>query len=191
MDAAAYAIEAELGAVHWWFEGRRRILRAVVNGVVHPEASGFYDIGPGSGQNLEVWRQFGKVIAVDPSLEAIHLCQGRYDGVLQGSLERLPLANESADWLVATDVLEHLLDDAAGERAPQGDLLERSRLAAAMGPPAGREPSRNRSQTQHPALAGTRFRLNAPLRMARSVSGMVARRVPTPLRTMEDRRIRR
>ncbi len=116
MDAAAYAIEAELGAEHWWFEGRRRILRGVLGRVALPVPSRVYDIGPGSGQNLEVWRQFGEVIAVDPSPEAIHFCQPRYDGVLQGSLERLPIANESADWIVATDVLEHLRDDAAGAR---------------------------------------------------------------------------
>ncbi len=116
MDASAYAIEAELGATHWWFEGRRRILRAVLEGVERPDAPRIYDIGPGSGQNLSVWRAYGEVVAVDASPEAIRFCRSRYDGVMQGSLERLPLAADSAQWLVATDVLEHLRDDAAGAR---------------------------------------------------------------------------
>lgn len=116
MDVAAYTIEAELGARHWWFEGRRRILRSVVEATSRPATPRIFDIGPGSGQNLEVWRHYGDVVAVDPSPEAIRFCAPRYDAATQGSLERLPLANDSVDWLVATDVLEHLRDDGAGAR---------------------------------------------------------------------------
>lgn len=116
MDVSAYAIEARLGADHWWFEGRRRILRSLLQDVDRPREPRIYDVGCGSGQNLSLWREFGEVVAVDPSPVALAWCRDKADGVLQGTLEQLPLATDSVNWLVATDVLEHLADDTVGAR---------------------------------------------------------------------------
>ncbi|MCP5040108.1 MAG: methyltransferase domain-containing protein [bacterium] len=136
MDVSAYAIEARLGGDHWWFEGRRRVLRGVLSTTDLPADPRIYDVGCGSGQNLDVWRSFGDVVAVDPSPVALEWCRDKYDGVLQGTLECLPMASDSVSWLVATDVLEHLEDDAAGAREIARVLTPRSDSLAVVTVPA-------------------------------------------------------
>jgi SAM-dependent methyltransferase len=109
-------IEDEVGSRHWWFEGRRIIVRSLLTSESLPSGARIYDVGCGTGQNLEMLAAFGEVTGVDRSAEVLGLAGARGFQVLQGDIASLPLASDSADVMVAMDVLEHLDDDGEAAR---------------------------------------------------------------------------
>ncbi|MEB3328037.1 MAG: class I SAM-dependent methyltransferase [Candidatus Sericytochromatia bacterium] len=116
MELATQRIEDEVGSRHWWFEGRRAILRSLLAGEGLPRGACIYDVGCGTGQNLEMLAAFGEVTGVDRSAEVGSLARARGWQVVQGDVVDLPLPADSADVMVAMDVLEHLDDDGRAAR---------------------------------------------------------------------------
>ena len=115
MEAVTYRIEDQVGERHWWFEGRRAILETVLRGLGLPPEPTIYDLGCGTGQNLVMLQTLGNATGVDMSAEALAFAHGRgCRSTLQGDLYNLPIADDSADVVVATDILEHLDEDARG-----------------------------------------------------------------------------
>lgn len=115
MEAITYRIEDQVGDRHWWFEGRRAILETVLRGLALPPTPKIYDLGCGTGQNLVMLQTLGDATGVDMSADALAFARGRgCRSTLQGDLYHLPIADDSADVVVATDILEHLDDDARG-----------------------------------------------------------------------------
>lgn len=131
MDRHIYEQMQALKDHHWWFLGRRSVIGAVLAGL--PPAAGprlILDAGCGSGGNLAVYRDLGPVIGVD--VEPGSLAQARdrgYRGVGVASLPDLPFGDATFDLVVATDVVEHVADDAGALRElrrvtrPGGHLL--------------------------------------------------------------------
>lgn len=115
MEAITYQIEDQVGERHWWFEGRRAILETVLRGLALPPEPKIYDLGCGTGQNLVMLQTLGDATGVDMSPDALAFARGRgCRSTLQGDLYALPIADDSADVVVATDILEHLDDDVRG-----------------------------------------------------------------------------
>ncbi|HEX2084319.1 MAG TPA: class I SAM-dependent methyltransferase [Solirubrobacteraceae bacterium] len=113
MRPDAYAEMAALEDRHWWFRGRRDLLRALLRRAgVDPRRTRVLDAGCGTGRNLA---EFGGV-GVDPAPEAVAACRARGLDVVQAPLEALPFGDASFDLLLATDVLEHVDDDVAALR---------------------------------------------------------------------------
>ncbi len=114
MDTSTYAIEAEVEATHWWFEGRRRLLGNVIRGLgVSPNAR-VLDIGTSTGTNLRMLRDLGftHVEGLDSSSEAIRWCREKGLGnVSQGDVCAMPFEDETFDLVLATDIIEHVEDD--------------------------------------------------------------------------------
>lgn len=115
MDAAAYRVESEVEAEHWWFAGRRRLFarylkRAPVNAHV-------LDVGCGTGANLQLLSdmQF-KAVGLDANSEAIRFCAAKGLSARLGSATDLPFPDQTFDVVLATDVIEHLEDDAKALR---------------------------------------------------------------------------
>jgi SAM-dependent methyltransferase len=104
----AYAEVAAVEDRHWWFRGRRALLRVLL-----PPGGRLLDAGCGTGRNLV---SFGPGIGVDPAPEAVEACVARGLDVRQASLEALPFEAASFDRLLAADVLEHVDDDARALR---------------------------------------------------------------------------
>ena len=111
MRPEAYEEMRALEERHWWFRGRRRLLRALLGRV---GAGGrLLDAGCGTGGNLAF---FGPGVGVDPAAEAVAACRARGLDVVQAGLEALPFADAAFDVVLATDVLEHVEDDVAALR---------------------------------------------------------------------------
>lgn len=112
---------------HWWFEGRRAVIWALLRRAGTVPGVRILDAGCGTGRNVSEFQTLGPVQGVDASPDAIEFCRQRgLDVAHQGRIESLPFADDSFDLILATDVLEHLDDDRAA-------LLELRRVSAPGG----------------------------------------------------------
>lgn len=97
---------------HWWYRGRRRILRAELDRLTFPLGARALDAGCGSGRTLDELARYATVSGVDLSEEAVASAQARgYADVRVGALERLPFPARTFDLITCLDVLEHVPDD--------------------------------------------------------------------------------
>ncbi|MCS6829397.1 MAG: class I SAM-dependent methyltransferase [Armatimonadota bacterium] len=99
---------------YWWFVSRRELVDWLVRRLPLPLHPVIVDVGCGTGATAVQLQQYGMVIGVDISPLALSWSRKRgLDNLLLAAAERLPLAKESVDVIVATDILEHLDDDIA------------------------------------------------------------------------------
>src|SRR3954449_934214 len=108
------AVEAmlEIDERHWWWVGRRRILRDQIRRLALPAGASLLDAGCGSGADLEMLSEFGAVSGIDLSEQAAAHARERGVGEVRvGPIEELPWAEASFDLVTCLDVLEHIRDD--------------------------------------------------------------------------------
>ncbi|MGQ9837647.1 MAG: class I SAM-dependent methyltransferase [Cyanobacteriota bacterium] len=113
MDPKAYEQMANLEDQHWWFVGRRRILSRVIETLPLPSPAHILEAGCGSGGNLKMLSQFGKVWGMEKSEFARSFAQARHIGIIEeGELpDRIPFEAQQFDLIALLDVLEHLEQD--------------------------------------------------------------------------------
>lgn len=129
MEQGNYRDIAEMEERNWWYRARRELFAALLAASAERPAVTL-DIGCGVGANYPVLRRIATtVIGVDPAPEAcVRAKEKGYDEVLMAPVERLPLSDGSASFVLCADVLEHV-DDAVALRelfrvlAPGGTLL--------------------------------------------------------------------
>jgi len=115
MDSATYAVEAAVEESHWWFVGRRELFGREIARLGLAPSSRVADVGTGTGAGLRLLRELGfcHVRGVDMSEEAIRYCALKKLGEVQkGDACALPFPDASYDLICATDVIEHVDDDA-------------------------------------------------------------------------------
>jgi SAM-dependent methyltransferase len=136
MQQHTYAIMRRVEESHWWFVGRRQIIRSFLERVVRElktdrgEDAGIkiLDVGCGTGANLELLSEFGSAEGVDVSSDALLFCRERgLANVKQGAAESLPYPDSSFDLVTGLDVVEHLDDDLAGLREMRRILVRDGR----------------------------------------------------------------
>ncbi|HKO97207.1 MAG TPA: class I SAM-dependent methyltransferase [Pyrinomonadaceae bacterium] len=124
MQQHMYAIMRRVEENHWWYRGRRKIIRSFVeaisrakSGSLNPNSKSVFevlDVGCGTGANLEMLSEFSVPAGVDISAEAVSYCHARgFPHVKNGAAETLPFDADSFDLVTALDVVEHLDDDVA------------------------------------------------------------------------------
>lgn len=97
---------------HWWYRGRRRVLRAALDRAGLPAQVRLLDAGCGSGRTLDDLALRGPVSGVDLSEDAAAAARRRgHDDVRVGPVETLPYADASFDVVTCLDVIEHTEDD--------------------------------------------------------------------------------
>jgi SAM-dependent methyltransferase len=118
VDDLLYRQHADLEDVHWWFIGRRRLVRALIERRV-PRGSTLLDVGCGAGGMVAELGSAYDTRGVDAAPEAVEACRARgLTNVILGS------ATDPATWgrlpvgaVALLDVIEHLDDDIGALRA--------------------------------------------------------------------------
>lgn len=97
---------------HWWYRGRRRIIRSELDRLPLPEGARVLDAGCGSGRTLEELEHYGEVYGVELDPEAAEVARSRGVGEVEiGRLEDLPWEDARFDLITCLDVIEHTPDD--------------------------------------------------------------------------------
>lgn len=125
MDQELVRQIADVQADHWWYEGRRRILRSVIAGLKLPEHAQLLEAGCGTGANLPMLKEFGEVKCFEPDGWAREAAMGRYGlSIPPGALPAdLPFGGPF-DMVGAFDVIEHIDDDVGSLKALRSTLKE-------------------------------------------------------------------
>ena len=120
MERIVYQQMAELDQRHWWYRARREILSALIRREIRPPPDGrILEIGCGTGHNLAMLGEFGKVDALELDDEARAFAEKRLGrSVMSSPLPELAgVPEHSYDLIGAFDVIEHIDDDEAALRS--------------------------------------------------------------------------
>ena len=119
MDQHMYHVFKEVEDSHWWFVGRRRVIKQVLSSLNLPKLPRILDVGCGTGGNLPVLAEFGHVIGMEMDDGAIEMARMRQVGRIEkgGLPDDLPRSTETFDVILLLDVLEHIDDERASLKA--------------------------------------------------------------------------
>jgi SAM-dependent methyltransferase len=114
MDDRLMKAMLDVDEYHWWYRGRRRIIRAELERIPLPTGAEVLDAGCGSGRTLEELTDFGHVSGIELNPQAAEVARGRgaFD-VRIGRLEEMPWDSATFDLITCLDVIEHTPDDRA------------------------------------------------------------------------------
>ncbi len=117
MRTDLFRMHAELEERHWWFCGRRRILRELVERAA-PAGNGavVIDVGCGTGANIAALAGDYHAVGIDTAADAIELARERFPAVrFVRGFAPADVADElpQAAVVMFCDVLEHVRDDVA------------------------------------------------------------------------------
>src|SRR6202046_1005252 len=105
---------------HWWYRGRRAVIRAELDALPLPADAQVLDAGCGSGRTMRELEDYGTVRGIELDEDAAELARSRGHGeVTVGRLEQLPWPDRTFDLITSLDVIEHTPDD----RATLAELL--------------------------------------------------------------------
>lgn len=102
----------ELDEHHWWYRGRRTIVRTEIDRLELPAGAQVLDAGCGSGRELQDLATYGTVYGVELDPDAAAYAASRGVGEVRvGKVEELPWDAAMFDLITCLDVLEHLPED--------------------------------------------------------------------------------
>jgi SAM-dependent methyltransferase len=112
MDERLMNAMLELDDRHWWYRGRRRIIRSELDRLPLRSGARVLDAGCGSGRTLQELRPYGEVYGIELDPGAARVAQSRGQGEVRiGRLEELPWEEGYFDLITCLDVIEHTPDD--------------------------------------------------------------------------------
>ena len=132
MERVVYETMAELDQRHWWYRARREVIAALIRRVAKPPAGArILEIGCGTGHNLAMLSQFGRVDGLELDEQARAVAEQRLGrSVMKAPLPEIAgVADQHYDLVGAFDVIEHIDNDRAAlasiaaKIAPGGKLV--------------------------------------------------------------------
>jgi SAM-dependent methyltransferase len=113
MDSLEYEIMANQQINHWWYRGRREIVKTSIEKFLPNNLATILEVGCGTGGNLSMLEDFGKVYAVEmDEFARQHAIDISGIDVKPGWLpDNMPFQNKQFDLICLFDVLEHIKDD--------------------------------------------------------------------------------
>jgi len=113
MDDVVYSRMHEVEDRHWWFAARRNIVRHLLESLPLPPSPLILEAGCGTGGNLQILSELGRVTGVEMTPRAAAMARERGTAdVLTGFLpDGMPPLKQKFDVILLLDVLEHIADD--------------------------------------------------------------------------------
>jgi SAM-dependent methyltransferase len=113
MQPHAYYSMQAMQTSHWWWRGMRRLYRSTLARFLAPAARRHViDVGCGFGANLPVLNDFGSVVGVDISLDALRAISTRPAlGLVQSEADALPFRAGAFEVVALLAVVEHAEHD--------------------------------------------------------------------------------
>ncbi|MDR0649029.1 MAG: class I SAM-dependent methyltransferase [Synergistaceae bacterium] len=112
MDKVAFDEMIETQKFHWWFKGKRNVLKRIINSFNLPKGCKILEIGCGVGANIEMLTNFGDVWALEVNEYALDYAVRTNDGVVikKGWLPEglSAISGREFDLICLFDVLEHI-----------------------------------------------------------------------------------
>lgn len=135
MDRAVYQAMAAEEDEHWWFVGRRAVLSALIRRRAMPPADArVLDMGCGSGGNMPMLAEFGRLEGIEYDAPAREVAAAR--GVAPVAAGGLPDGLQVEDGRFGLiglfDVLEHVEQDVASLAALGRKLTPEGRLVVSV-----------------------------------------------------------
>ena len=125
MELTEYELMRDVQSQHWWWLGRQRLLRTLMDKYLPVQPSGYRvaDVGSGFGANIPLLAEYGSVYALetdDVCLNHIRQTQPDAVSIKWASPEVLDM---KFDVMLLADVLEHIEDDCAATQWIADHLL--------------------------------------------------------------------
>ena len=118
MNVAEFDRMFAVEETHWWYKGRRALVRAALDryaGAKRPLQ--MLDLACATGMSFRFLQDYGEIRGIDISAETIRLCAERgIDRIVQADALELPFKEGSFDVTLALDAFEHFEDDVAAMR---------------------------------------------------------------------------
>jgi SAM-dependent methyltransferase len=126
MEPELYRAHARLEDTHWWFRGRRAVVREVMRRHLGPRPSRrVLDVGCGTGGMLPLLSELGSVEGLESSEQALALAREKLGDravLRRGELPSGIPAGQKYELITAFDVIEHI-PDAVGALSAMREAL--------------------------------------------------------------------
>ncbi|MEN8182824.1 MAG: methyltransferase domain-containing protein [Myxococcota bacterium] len=131
MNDAEFELLDRIEDGHWWFVGKRSILRAILSREAPPRR--LLDLGCGTGGVLRDWSEECSCYGTDASPAGLRVCARKgMRNLVRSDLRAAPFAPHSFDAVLALDVIEHLDEDVAFLRSARRLCQPGGRIVVAV-----------------------------------------------------------
>lgn len=104
MNDREYEVMREVEDKHFWFVRKRELIKHYIKKRCERENPRVFDSGCGTGRDIAY---FERGTGMDISFKGLELCQEECRMKLNGSVNEIPVRNESFDIVLSMDVLQH------------------------------------------------------------------------------------